>query len=58
MYEFSCASPVCKTHLTAPTTDELLPAVLKHFAVKHKVPDPSRSIVEFVVANTVREVPA
>lgn len=58
MYQFNCASPVCHARITRRTTEQLLPAVLKHFAVVHKVPDPSRSIVEFVVANTVKEVSA
>ena len=32
MYEFRCGSPVCKTHFTAPTEDELMGEVAKHVA--------------------------
>ncbi len=58
MYEFSCASPVCHTRLRAPTKDEVMAGVAQHFAVKHRVAHPSRSIVEFLEANTVKEVAA
>lgn len=56
MYEFSCGSPVCKTHFTAPTMDELMGAVGTHVVVKHRIPAPTKSLVTFVVANCIREV--
>ena len=56
MYEFNCGSPVCKTHFTAPTEDELMAAIAKHVAVKHKIPAPTKSLVAFIKANTIREV--
>jgi predicted small metal-binding protein len=58
MMEFTCGSPVCKTHFTAPTSAELMGKVATHVVVKHRIPAPTKSLVEFVVANCVREVPA
>jgi predicted small metal-binding protein len=55
MYEFACGSPVCNTHLSAPTRDELLGDVLKHVEKKHKIAKPTKSLVEFLVANTVTQ---
>lgn len=56
MYQFTCASPVCHTRLSAPTKDEVMAKVAQHFAVRHRVPNPSRSIVEFVEANAIKQV--
>ena len=42
MYEFRCGSPVCKTHFTAPTEDELMGEVARHVAVKHHIPAPTQ----------------
>jgi Protein of unknown function (DUF1059) len=58
MYEFTCGSPVCSTHLTAPTKDALMEKVGAHVVVKHRIPAPTKSLVNFVVANCVREVPS
>jgi predicted small metal-binding protein len=57
MYEFRCAVPYCKTHFTAPTEGELMGDVAKHVAVTHRIPNPSKSLVQFVKANTIRELP-
>ena len=56
MYEFRCGSPVCKTRFTAPTEDELMTEVAKHVLVKHKIAAPTKSLVQFLKANTIREV--
>ena len=56
MFEYRCGSPVCKAHYTAPTEDELMAVVAKHIAVTHKIPAPTKSLVQFVKANTIREV--
>ncbi|HZN72935.1 MAG TPA: DUF1059 domain-containing protein [Micromonosporaceae bacterium] len=56
MYEFRCGSPVCKTQFTAPTRDELMAEVAKHVVVVHRIPNPTKSLVQFVEANTIREV--
>jgi predicted small metal-binding protein len=56
MYEFKCGSPVCKARFTAPTEDELMGHVAKHVAVHHRVPDPSKSLVQFLKDNTISEV--
>jgi len=58
MVEFTCGSPVCKTHFTAPTMDELMGQVGAHVVVKHRIAAPTKSLVEFVVANCISEVPA
>ena len=56
MFEYRCGSPVCKAHYTAPTEDELMGVVAKHIAVTHKIPAPTKSLVQFVKANTIRGV--
>lgn len=56
MFRFDCGSPVCSTHFTADTKDDLMREVAMHIAVKHHVPQPSKSLVQFVEANTIREV--
>jgi predicted small metal-binding protein len=58
MYEYRCGSPVCKTHFTAPTEDELMVEVARHVAVKHHIPAPTKSLVQFIKENTIREVPS
>lgn len=58
MYEFRCGSPVCKTHFTAPTEDELMGEVARHVLVKHHIPAPTKSLVAFLKENTIREVPS
>ena len=57
MYEFQCGSPVCKTHFTAPTEDDLMGEIARHVAVKHRIPAPTKSLVQFIKANTIREIP-
>jgi predicted small metal-binding protein len=56
MYEFRCGSPVCKTRFTAPTEDELMAQVAQHVVVTHRIPAPTKSLVQFVKENTIREV--
>ena len=56
MYEFRCGSPVCKTQFTAPTEDELMAKVANHVLVKHHIAKPNKSLVQFLKANTIREV--
>ena len=58
MYEFRCGSPVCKTRFTAPTEDELMGQVAKHVVVTHRIPNPTKSLVQFVKDNCVSEVKA
>lgn len=57
MYEFRCGSPVCTTHFTADTKDELMGEVAKHVHAKHRISNPSKSLVQFIEQNTIREVP-
>lgn len=56
MYEFRCGSPVCKTHFTAPTEDELMTEVARHVLVKHHIAHPTKSLVQFLKDNTIREI--
>jgi predicted small metal-binding protein len=56
MYEFQCGSPVCRTEFTAPTKDELMGKVADHVLVKHRIAEPTKSLVQFLEANTIREV--
>jgi predicted small metal-binding protein len=57
MYEFRCGSPVCKTSFTAPTEDAMMAKVAQHVHETHRIPNPSKSLVQFVKENTIREVP-
>jgi Protein of unknown function (DUF1059) len=56
MLEFTCGSPVCKAHYTAATADELMAKVGPHVVADHRIPAPTKSLVEFVVANCVHQV--
>jgi len=56
VYEFRCGSPVCKTQFTAPTEDELMGRVARHVLEVHRIANPSRSLVQFLKDNTIREV--
>ena len=56
MYEFRCGSPVCKTRLAAPTEDDLMREVAQHVLVAHRIAAPSKSLVQFLKDNTIREV--
>jgi hypothetical protein len=58
MMEFTCGSPVCKTHFTAPTMDALMGKVGAHVVVDHRIPAPTKSLVQFVVANCIHEIPS
>ena len=56
MWVYECGSPVCSKRLAAPTHDELMAQVGAHVARKHHVPRPSKSLVQFIEENTIREV--
>ncbi|HEY1484553.1 MAG TPA: DUF1059 domain-containing protein [Micromonosporaceae bacterium] len=56
MYEFRCGSPVCKARITAPTEDQLMAEVAKHVLVKHHIAAPTRSLVQFLKDNTIRQI--
>jgi hypothetical protein len=56
-YEFQCASPVCVGYSTAPTKDEAIAQMTTHVKVKHRIPSPTRPILQFLVDNTIREIP-
>jgi hypothetical protein len=58
MFQFSCGSPVCKTHFSAPTMDALMSEVGAHVVVKHRIPAPTKSLVNFVVANCITQTPS
>ncbi len=55
-YEFVCGSPVCHTRLRAASKDDLMNEVAEHVKVKHRIPAPTKSLVQFVEANTIREI--
>ncbi len=58
MYEFRCGSPVCKTSFTAPTEEAMMAKVAEHVVVQHRIPAPTKSLVAFVKANCISEVPS
>ncbi|GAA3527749.1 hypothetical protein GCM10022222_08430 [Amycolatopsis ultiminotia] len=55
-YEFVCGSPVCHQRLVAPTKHDLMSEVAEHVKVKHRIPAPTKSLVQFIEANTIREI--
>ena len=57
-YEFVCGSPVCTTRLVAASKDDLMSEVAQHVKVRHRIPAPTKSLVRFIEANTIREIPA
>jgi predicted small metal-binding protein len=57
MHEFTCGSPVCSTRFTAPTKQDLMREVAKHVHQKHRIAAPTKSLVAFLEANTIREIP-
>lgn len=52
-YVFHCASPVCNAQFSAPSRDELVDQITRHVQVKHRVPAPTRPIMQFLEANTI-----
>ncbi len=56
-YEFRCASPVCNARATALTKDEVIAQLTTHVKVEHRIPSPTRPIMQFLVDNTIRELP-
>ncbi|GAA1796197.1 DUF1059 domain-containing protein [Planosporangium flavigriseum] len=58
MYEFRCGSPVCRTSFTAPDEDALMIEVARHVAARHRIPKPTKSLVQFLKDNTIREIPS
>ena len=58
MHEFQCGSPVCSTRITAPTREQLMHEVTRHVQEDHHIPQPTKSIMDFLAENTITEVPA
>lgn len=56
MHEFQCGSPACETRFSAPNKDSLLREMTKHVQREHRIPKPTKSILAFLEANTVREI--
>lgn len=57
-YEFVCGSPVCDKRLVAASKGDLMNEVAKHVKVKHHIPAPTKSLVQFIEAHTIREIPS
>lgn len=57
-YQFQCASPVCSTKLTAHTRDEVISLMTAHVKVQHRIPKPTRPIMQFLEDNTIHELAA
>jgi hypothetical protein len=55
-YEFVCGSPVCDKRLVAASKGELMNVVAQHVKVKHRIPAPTKSLVRYIEANTIREI--
>ncbi|MGD0685751.1 MAG: DUF1059 domain-containing protein [Streptosporangiaceae bacterium] len=58
MHEFQCGSPVCDTRISASSQEQLMDEVIRHVQRDHHVPEPTKPIIDFLKANTIREVPA
>jgi predicted small metal-binding protein len=58
MHEFQCGSPVCDTRFSAASKEELMDEVIRHVQEDHHIPQPTKPIVDFLEANTIREVPS
>jgi predicted small metal-binding protein len=58
MPEFQCGSPVCDTRISAPTKEQLMEAVTRHVQQDHHIPQPTKSILDFLEENTISESPA
>lgn len=58
MHEFQCGSPVCDTRISAPTEKQLMDEVTRHVREDHHIAAPTKPIIDFLRANTIREVPA
>lgn len=55
-HEFQCGSPACSSRLSADSRDELMAEVAKHVRVEHRIPKPTKSILDYLEATAVREV--
>lgn len=53
MPEFQCASPVCTTRLSAPTTEDLMHKMEQHVRTVHRIPRPTKSIMDYLAATAV-----
>ena len=58
MHEFQCGSPACSTRFSAPTKEQLMAEITRHVQQEHHIPQPPKSIMDFLEENTIREVPA
>jgi predicted small metal-binding protein len=55
MHKFQCGSPVCDTRFSADTKAQLMAAITRHVQQDHHIPHPTKSIMDFLEANTVSE---
>jgi predicted small metal-binding protein len=58
MHEFQCGSPVCDTRISAASKEQLMDEVIRHVQQDHHIPKPTKPIIDFLKANTIREVPS
>lgn len=56
MYEFQCGSPVCSSRLSAASREDLMREVGKHVQQAHRIPAPTKSILDYLESTAVREV--
>lgn len=56
MHEFQCGSPVCSSRFSAASRAELMQEVAKHVRVEHRIPKPTKSILDYLEETAVREV--
>lgn len=57
MHEFQCGSPVCSSRFSARSREDLMREVGKHVQDVHRVPAPTKSILDYLESTAVREVP-
>jgi predicted small metal-binding protein len=55
MYEFQCGSPVCHSQFKAGDKEELKRQMAEHVRTAHRIPAPTASILDYLVATAVTE---
>jgi predicted small metal-binding protein len=55
MHEFQCGSPVCHSRISSPSKETLMREVARHVREVHRIPEPTKSILEYLERTAVRD---
>jgi predicted small metal-binding protein len=58
MYQLACGSPVCEGRLASSDKEELMRELAEHLRTVHRIEVPSKSILGYLEATALTEVPA